>query len=133
MFKKIFLLCGVGIITVLPIARENTEEEAVRIYIFTANWCKYCTILKKYIADEDIQKVLSKYDAVVEVDIDKFPETKRDWDIKGIPDFFIVTSKDNVNIKTIYRWKPPRNWANNEVRTKKYLLEIFEKYAPKTE
>lgn len=134
MIKKILLLLIMCVIVGTPtLAQKSTEEvvenKANRVYIFTATWCSYCKYMKAFLEDPKIVEELKKYDAVVYIDIDKYPQVREDWKVKTIPDFFIVQSINEKELKTLYRWQPPRNWNRNEAKTKKYLLETFQKFS----
>jgi thioredoxin-related protein len=96
---------------------ENSFEDAVLLsqdtgqpvlVVFSADWCKYCKIMKK-----DIEQNLSDFDSYIicYIDNEKREDLVKKYRVKTIPDYFIL--KKNIEIKrkvgysnypTLTRW-----------------------------
>lgn len=82
---------------------ENSLEDAVLLsqdtkqpifVLFSADWCKYCEIMKK-----DISTNLSDFDSYIicYIDRDKREDLVKEYRVKNIPDYFVL--KNNIEIK----------------------------------
>lgn len=105
--KKIFLLCVIflqsicyamnneGIITydlidAIAISEKSNKEILV---IFTADWCEYCNIMKQDLLEcSEIKNKIICY-----INIDKNPSLKKQYNVRSIPDYFLL--KDKLEIK----------------------------------
>lgn len=81
--------------------------EAKELLIVGADWCKYCSKLKTYIANNP--EPLKNY-TVEYLDIDKYPELKFQLNIQSYPTSFIfedkkiISSLQGFNHKTFTEW-----------------------------
>lgn len=99
---------------------ENSLEDAVLLsqdtgqpvlVVFSADWCKYCNIMKK-----DIEQNLSDFDSYIicYIDNEKREDLVKEYRVKTIPDYFIL--KNNIEIKRKVGYKNYSNlteWLNH--------------------
>jgi len=71
----------------------SEESNKPILAIFTADWCKYCHIMKNDILTNNVGKGM----IVAYIDIDKHPDVAKEYMVKTIPDYFIM--KDRIEIK----------------------------------
>lgn len=87
---------------------ENSLEDAVILsqqtgqpvfVIFTADWCKYCAIMK-----QDMDKNLSDFDSYIicYVNMDKRVDLTKEYQVKTIPDYFILQKNIETKRKVGY-------------------------------
>lgn len=95
------------------------------VYIFTASWCGACQGLKNQVLpDKDVKNILSRYNRVVEVDIDKYKELSQKWNIKSIPTVIIADLNEDGTAKEINRWQPTsRSWLRNKADFENWLKQ----------
>jgi|LakMenEpi03Aug12_release.lakeMendotaPanAssembly.Ray.scaffolds.fasta_scaffold402975_2 thioredoxin-related protein len=71
----------------------SEESNKQILAIFTADWCKYCDIMRQDMVDNRIGKGM----IVAYIDIDKHPDVAKEYMVRTIPDYFIM--KDRIEIK----------------------------------
>jgi len=71
----------------------SEESNKPILAIFTADWCKYCHIMKNDILTNNVGKGM----IVAYIDIDKHPDVAKEYMVRTIPDYFIM--KDRIEIK----------------------------------
>jgi len=83
---KIFLLSFLISLATLSCYGNDSEKT---LLIFTAKWCKYCTIAKNDIRNNDALSEKIKEYTVIEVDYDKDREIPKGHKINTLPTFII--------------------------------------------
>lgn len=80
----------------------SDESEKDVLVIFTADWCKYCGIMKN-----DLKELSKELDnkIICYVDIDKDQDLKKEYSVDLIPDYFILRKRIEINRKKGYRNK----------------------------
>lgn len=71
---------------------EDSDKEI--LVIFTADWCKYCNIMKNDLKELDNEL---KDKIVCFVDVDKNSYIKQEYRVGSIPDYFILKNKIETN------------------------------------
>jgi thioredoxin-related protein len=66
-----------------------------KIYIFSADWCRYCQYLKKYIKDNP--SIIQEEDFITVIDVDDYPELKRKYNVGSLPTT-IIFDEDNKEL-----------------------------------
>jgi thioredoxin-related protein len=92
------------------IALSESSDKDILV-IFTAPWCKYCSIMKKDL--EEDQGLLDNK-IVCYIDFDNNPDLVKTYKVKTIPDYFILKNKVEIKRKVGYTSK------NNFVKWFKY-------------
>lgn len=77
---------------------ETTQKDA--LLIFTADWCKYCSVMKK-----DIDKHPDSLGGMVVsyINIDKYPELAKTYNVKKLPSFVVVRHTKELKRKVGYK------------------------------
>jgi len=71
------------------------------LVIFTASWCDYCNQMKNDLEScQELQSMIVCY-----VNIDKYPELKKEYRVTTIPDYFILKKKIEIKRQKGYRDK----------------------------
>jgi thioredoxin-related protein len=83
------------------IALSESSDKDILV-IFTASWCKYCSIMKKDL--EEDQGLLDNK-IVCYVDFDSNPDLVKTYRVKTIPDYFILKNKIEIKRKVGYTGK----------------------------
>lgn len=55
------------------------------LVIFSADWCKYCQVLKQELTDNDMQSALDEY-LICIVDVDERKDLKDEYKVQTLPD-----------------------------------------------
>jgi len=85
---------------------ENSKKDV--LLIFSADWCKFCRVMKKDIDNNirDLNGIIISY-----VDVDKDPELAKEFKVKQLPDYIILRNKIEIkrkvgykNFETFKRW-----------------------------
>ncbi|HKJ98484.1 MAG TPA: thioredoxin fold domain-containing protein [Desulfotignum sp.] len=74
------------------LAQAKTRDKNVFLY-FYAQWCTYCTQLKKTtFVDEKVLAYLEKNFVSISVDTDQNQTLSQTWQVKGLPTMWFLTS-----------------------------------------
>jgi thiol-disulfide isomerase/thioredoxin len=91
--------------------------EAKELLIVGADWCKYCSKLKTYIANNP--ELLKNY-TVEYLDIDEYPELKSQLKIQSYPTSFIFDDQKIVSTLQGFNHQTFTEWLKeNEQSTKR--------------
>ena len=93
-------------------ALKMAEENDKKIFLFfTGDYCVWCKKMKsETLSDKEIQNLLSKY-IVYHVDVMKEKDVRNKYNIKGIPNYFII-DKDEKVLKSGKGYKGKSSFAN---------------------
>ncbi len=138
MLKKTVLL---GILFITSIAMGHKVNSVGRypqkcVYIFSADWCKYCKILKKDILKDT--KIVDRLSNIKVIYINKDNVSKRIldiWGIKYIPTIVVVNRIDGKSVKILEKWQL-QNILTDKPRyeqNKRSFLKLVDKYFKKTQ
>ncbi|HKK98972.1 MAG TPA: thioredoxin fold domain-containing protein [Desulfotignum sp.] len=73
------------------LAQAKTQDKNVFLY-FYAQWCTYCTKLKKTtFVDENVRAYLDKNFVSISVDTDQNQKLSQTWQVKGLPTMWFLT------------------------------------------
>lgn len=91
------------------IISQNTKQPI--LVVFTADWCKFCNVMKK-----DIHNNMQDFDnyIICYVDTEKRLDLTKEYQVKTIPDYFVL--KDNIETKRKVGYSNYMNlsqWLNN--------------------
>lgn len=81
------------------------------LVVFTADWCKFCNVMKK-----DIDHNIKDFDnyIICYVDTEKRPDLTKEYQVKTIPDYFILNNNIETKRKVGYStYKNLTQWLNN--------------------
>lgn len=85
------------------------------IYHFGAKWCMPCVKLANEISkDAEAKDLISQFEGILEMDLDKFPETAKLWGVKDIPVYLIIDMSEingKLTSKVIARWQITDDYA----------------------
>lgn len=120
--KTIFLYLLLVFFVSYSSATVNTLEDAIALsessnmpvlVVFSAEWCRYCSILKNDIDKGEYSKELDNH-IVCFVDIDKRPDLKKEYEVISIPDSRIL--KKRIETKKIigYDKVKYKRWLQND-------------------
>jgi thioredoxin 1 len=101
---KIFLISF--LISCATLFCYGNESEKTLI-IFSAKWCKYCTIAKNDLRNEDKLVDKTKEFTIIDVDYDKEKDIAKGHNIKTLPTFIIF--KDGKELKRQTGYNGPDN------------------------
>ena len=90
----------------------SAKSDKEILVVFTADWCKYCSIMKK-----DIAQTPSVVDnkIVCYVDYDANPDLVKEYRVKLIPDYFILKKRIETKRKVGYtNFVNFIRWLNDE-------------------
>ena len=93
------------------VALSETSDKEILV-VFTADWCKYCSIMKK-----DIAQTPSVVDnkIVCYVDYDENTDLVKEYRVKLIPDYFILKKRIETKRKVGYtNFGNFIRWLNDE-------------------
>lgn len=79
---------------------DETKQDVLAV--FTADWCKYCSVMKKDIQDD--QKIVDDM-IICYIDVDKNPDLKKEYKVKTIPDYMIIRKRVELKRKVGYTSK----------------------------
>ncbi len=96
------------------IAAETTQEKKVEILYFGAEWCPPCKKMKQLFKDEEVKKLLDKYDFKM-YDYDRETDLAKKYNVQYLPTT-IIKSGESI----LYR--------RSGYIAKETLLEILKKY-----
>ena len=85
------------------VALSETSDKEILV-VFTADWCKYCSIMKQDISKAP--KVVNDK-IVCYVDYDTNNDLVKEYKVKLIPDYFILKNRMEIRRKVGYT-----TWAN---------------------
>lgn len=89
---------------------ESSNKEV--LVIFTASWCKYCSIMKK---DLENNKDILDNKIICYINFDENQDLVRTYNVKTIPDYFILKNKIETKRKVGYTNKVAFiKWIKNE-------------------
>jgi thioredoxin 1 len=91
------------------IISQNTKQPI--LVVFTADWCKFCNVMKK-----DIEDNITDFDdyIICYVNSEKRSDLAKEYRVKTIPDYFVL--KNNIEIKRKVGYSNYMNltqWLNN--------------------
>ena len=91
------------------IISQNTKQPI--LVVFTADWCKFCNVMKK-----DIENNITDFDdyIICYVNSEKRSDLAKEYRVKTIPDYFVL--KNNIEIKRKVGYSNYMNltqWLNN--------------------
>lgn len=118
----LYLLLGMSILYSNSIVKDFEDAIALSesskmpvLVVFSAEWCKYCSLLKKDIDNGEYSKELDKY-IVCFVDVDKRADLKKEYRVSTIPDSRII--KDQKEQKQIigYDKTKYKKWLQHGTR-----------------
>jgi len=99
----------------------KAEKKPVFLY-FHADWCKYCTKLKKTtFVDKDVFNYLNNNFISIKIDTEKEKDLAMQWGIKGLPNLWFLKA-DNSKISNIPGYVGPDQFLNilKYIRTQSY-------------
>ena len=72
------------------LAKAKVEDKNVFLY-FHAQWCTYCTKLKKYtFTDKKVQAIMDQYFVSISVDTDQNQALATEWEVRGLPTMWFL-------------------------------------------
>lgn len=88
---------------------QDTQQPI--LVVFTADWCKFCNIMKK-----DIEDNITDFDnyIICYIDSEKRSDLAKEYRVKTIPDYFVL--KNNIESKRKVGYSNYMNltqWLNN--------------------
>jgi thioredoxin-related protein len=107
----------------------KAEDKPVFLY-FHADWCTYCTKLKKTtFADKNVLNYLNDNFISITIDTDREKKLANQWEIKGLPTLWFLKA-DNSKISSIPGYIGPDYFLNvlRYVRTKSYDKMTFQDF-----
>jgi thioredoxin-related protein len=99
----------------------KAQNRPVFLY-FHADWCKYCTKLKKItFKDKSVLNYLKDNFISITVDTEKEKDLAKEWGIKGLPNLWFLKA-DNSKISNLPGYVGPEQFLNilKYIRTKSY-------------
>ena len=134
MFKKtvfgiILLSCIIGV----SVGQIISRRPNIQIVIFSADNCRYCVLLDKYILQQpDVESELNKF-AVYHLNISEAKNNKirRQWKITSVPTVVAFDLLPLRRVKILERWQLNGEDNNNYERNKEQFLKFLSKYSPK--
>lgn len=127
------------LLSILFLLVATTACASVNVYHFSATWCSACPKAIKILKEKDVAELVVQYDVNYIIDIDEYPDWKRNFNIKTIPTTLIVELDDKNKIKAIlYTWNPAngkdalktalkKHLPKRDVKLKRPLLELLKK------
>ncbi len=108
----------------------KTVDKPIFLY-FHADWCTYCTKLKKTtFKDEKVLKFLDENFVSISVDSDKNKMLATQWKVRGLPTLWFLKS-DNSKISNIPGYVDGNQFLQilNYIHTKSYEKMKFQEFA----
>jgi len=85
-----------------------TEINKPVLIIFSADWCKHCTILKDDFTNNKLTEISNYVICIVDVDTNK--EIKKEFGIKSLPTSIILSNNVEKSRKIGYSNKEYKGW-----------------------
>ncbi len=107
----------------------KTQDKPVFLY-FHADWCTYCTKLKKTtFADKDVLNYLSDNFVSIAIDTEKEKAFSRQWGVKGLPTLWFLES-DSSKISSLPGYVEPDQFLVilKYIRTQSYETMSFSEF-----
>lgn len=115
------------------LAKAKTEDKNVFLY-FHAQWCTYCTKLKKYtFSDEKVRALMEKFFVGISVDTDQNETLAREWEVKGLPTMWFL-KPDGSRISSLPGYVDADQMAQilEYIRSKSYDTMSFHEFVQKS-
>ena len=97
---KIFILSFLISCATLFCYGDNSDKT---LLIFTAKWCKYCTIAKNDLNNNDkLSEIIRNY-AIIEVDYDRDKDIAKGHNINTLPTFVVFQHGKEIKRQTGYQ------------------------------
>lgn len=106
--------------------RAKSEDKHIFLY-FYADWCTYCTKLKKTtFRDKEVLAALAQDFVSISVNTDKHREMAKQWRVTGLPSLWFL-KPDGTRIGNIPGYIPARSMSKtlDFIRSKKYETTEF--------
>lgn len=91
------------------IISQNTKQPI--LVVFTADWCKFCNVMKK-----DIENNIADFDdyIICYVNSEKRSDLAKEYRVKTIPDYFVLNNNIEIKRKVGYsNYMNLTQWLNN--------------------